>query len=390
VTAHAVLMLEHGGRGGVADYTQALIGALAARGRPVVLVTARDHRYHPVPGATSHAIVPWVRGRSRLARAVRRARLGPVANALGYLAVLPRIAALARRSALVHMQGDYFPPLAALTALTLRALGVPVVHTAHGTFDRRRSHTWSRRILQACARTTIVHARADLPRLTTRAARRAAVIPHGEYGGLARRGGHADPDAARAELGIANDTLVALLFGQLRADKGIRDLLEATALVPGVHALIAGEEAGGLAAAADALARPALAGRVTVREGFLEMPAVARLFAAADVAVLPYRAASQSGVLLLAYGFARPVVAYPVGGLAEAIDDGTTGWLSVRPDPAALAETLRSVVAAGRDDCRRRGAAGERLARDRYSWTAIARLTDAVYQLASTLRTAAE
>jgi glycosyltransferase involved in cell wall biosynthesis len=390
VTSRAVLMLEPGGRGGVGDYTQDLAAALAARGRPVALVTARDHRYQPVPGVTVHAIVPWVRDRQRLGHAIRRARLGPVANALAYIATLPKIAALARRSALVHMQGEYFPPLAALTALMVRALGVPLVHTAHGTFDRRHSHVWSRRILQTSARTTIVHARADLPRLTARAARRAALIPHGEYGGLARRGGAAEPQAARAELGIPHDALVALLFGQLRADKGIVDLLEATALVPGVHALIGGEEAGGLAAAADVLARPALAGRVTVREGFLEMPTVARLFAASDVAVLPYRFASQSGVLLLAYGFARPVVAYPVGGLAEAVEDSRTGWLTASADPAALAETLRKVVAAGRDECRRRGAAGERLARDRYSWEAIARLTDEVYEPASRLRTAVE
>jgi hypothetical protein len=36
------------------------------------------------------------------------------------------------------------------------------------------------------------------------------------------------------------------------------------------------------------------------------------------------------------------------------------------------------------------GEAGARLARDRYSWTAIARLTDAVYEPASSVRTAAE
>jgi glycosyltransferase involved in cell wall biosynthesis len=264
------------------------------------------------------------------------------------------------------------------------------VHTAHGTFDRRRSHAWSRWILQACARTTIVHARADLPRLSPRAAQRAAVIPHGEYGGLARRGGQADPAAARAELGVADDEVVALLFGQLRPDKGIGDLAAAAALVPGVHVVVAGEEVGGLAGAAVALADPRLAGRVSVRKGFLELPEVAELFAAADVAVVPYRVASQSGVLLLAYGFARPVVAYPVGGLAEAVVDGETGWLCARPDAGALADALRAVVAAGPDERARRGAAGRRLAAERWSWEAIARATAAVYDALSSARTAVE
>jgi glycosyltransferase involved in cell wall biosynthesis len=112
------------------------------------------------------------------------------------------------------------------------------------------------------------------------------------------------------------------------------------------------------------------------------MSEVAALFAAADVAVLPYRAASQSGVLLLAYGFARPVVAYPVGGLGEALVDGETGWLCARPDPVALSDALRAALAAGPAERSRRGAAGERLARERFSWPAIAEATQAVYRRA--------
>jgi glycosyltransferase involved in cell wall biosynthesis len=104
--------------------------------------------------------------------------------------------------------------------------------------------------------------------------------------------------------------------------------------------------------------------------------------------VLPYAVASQSGVLLLAYGFARPVVAYPVGGLVEAVEDGETGWLCARPDADALADALRTVVAAGREECARRGAAGERLAAERWSWPAIARATAAVYDAASSSVTA--
>ncbi len=62
---------------------------------------------------------------------------------------------------------------------------------------------------------------------------------------------------------------------------------------------------------------PALAGRVTVHEGYLSMEEAAQLFAATDTVALPYARASQSGVLLLAYGFHRPVVVYPVGGLVR-------------------------------------------------------------------------
>ena len=109
-----------------------------------------------------------------------------------------------------------------------------------------------------------------------------------------------------------------------------------------------------------------------MREGFLAMDEVAELFAATDTVALPYRAASQSGVLLLAYGFERPVIVYPVGGLVEAVVEGETGWICRRADPEALAEALAESVAAGPAECcaarRSRGQAGRgtlRLAGDR-------------------------
>jgi glycosyltransferase involved in cell wall biosynthesis len=390
VSEARVTMIEFGGRGGVADYTQELVGALAAAGRPVELLTARDHLYRAVPGVTIRGLVPWTRDTSAPARLARRLRLGPAVNALRFLPAVARIVTAARRTGIAHLQGEYFPPLTALLALVLRAAGVTVVRTAHGTFDRGRSHGWAHRVLTSASNATIVHTAGDLERLGPAAAGRATVIPHGEYGGLARTGGPVERPEARAELGLGEDTVAVFLFGQLRADKGIGDLLVAARAVPELHVIVAGEDIGGLSAAAPAIADPALAGRVTVREGFLELAAVARLFAAADAAVLPYTVASQSGVLLLAYGFERPVVAYPVGGLAEAVVDGETGWLCARPDPEALTATLREVARAGRDECARRGAAGGRLSRERYSWDAIARATVAVYDAASSERTAAE
>jgi len=119
---------------------------------------------------------------------------------------------------------------------------------------------------------------------------------------------------------------------------------------------------------------------VTVREGFLDMPEVARLFAAADTVALPYQAASQSGVLLLAYGFRRPVIVYPVGGLPEAVIDGETGWICARADVDALVDALAASIDAGWPECRRRGEQGKRFADERFAWPAIAKRTGELYE----------
>lgn len=376
----SVLMVEVGGNGGVTDYTQQLVAALAGQGRHVELVTARDHLYRLPPSVEVHAVVPWVRDRAPLGRLIRRAGLGRLVNAIAFVAVLPHIARLARRMDVVHVQGHHHPPLAALLSLAVCLVRRPLVTTAHNTFDRGRSYGRSHQIIANASETTVVHTAADEQRLREQQPRQVAVIPHGEYGGLARTGGEGNRDFARAELGVGAEETVALLFGQLRPDKGIGDLLTAATEVPDLRILLAGENKGGLDEAIALVKR--LGDRVIVREGYLSMAAAAHLFAAADVVVLPYRVASQSGVLLLAYGFGRPVVAYPVGGLAESVDHGETGWLTAEATPAALAASLREAMTAGSNERHRRGEAGRRLSSERYSWTAIAAQTGALYDAA--------
>lgn len=375
-------MIEQGGRGGVADYTGELTRALAAEGWQVTIATAEDHRYAPAEGVEVRGVFHYVRGTSRAARAARRAGLGALLNGARFLLALPRLISMARRAEVVHTQGWEFAPLGLVAVAALRLTGATVVQTSHNTFERGRSLDRTHaRLARLCAR-TIVHTQADLGRVPSTADGRVLVIPHGEYGALARAGGSADRDAARVELGIPPEAPLVLLFGQLRVDKGLEDLLAAVQRLPGLHVLIGGQEAGALAACRELLADPALRDRVTLREGFLEMSEAAKLFAAADVVALPYRVASQSGVLLLAYGFHRPVVVYPVGGLPESVIEGETGWVCASCDVDGLLGALTQVLQAGWPECRRRGEAGARLAEERFAWPAIARRTAAVYDAA--------
>jgi len=377
-----LLMIEQGGRGGVADYTADLIAALAAEGWTVTLATAADHRYRPTPGVTVKPVFHYLRGERRLARALRARGLGKPINGLRFLAALPRLMLLAARADVVHSQGWEIPQIGLPAVLCLRLTRTPLVQTEHGTFDRTSSFLRTRRLVrQLTARLTdrtIVHTQADLALMAPLLGVRAVVIPHGEYGGLASTGGSVDRGAARAALGLAPEVPATLMFGQLRTDKGLGDLVEAVARVPSLHLLIGGQDIGGLAEVRDRL--EALEGRAIVREGFLEMRDAAELFAAADTVALPYRQASQSGVLLLAYGFARPVVIYPIGGMVESVIDGQTGWICAAADVDALTAALQDSAQAGAEECLRRGENGRTLAHERFSWSVIARRTSELYE----------
>lgn len=378
-----LLMVEQGGRGGVADYTADLVAALAAEGWSVTLATAADHRYPSIDGVTVVPVFHYTRGHSRLARELRTRGLGKLINGARFLAALPRLTMMSARADIVHSQGWEVPQLGPVALACLRLTGTRVVQTEHGTFDRVQDRLMgtasiARRLTGRLAVRTIVHTQADLNRVQPLLGERAVVIPHGEYGGLARSGGAAERESSRAALGLAPEVPVTLMFGQLRTDKGLDDLVEAVARVPDLHLLIGGEDIGGLSTVRERL--DVLDGRVTVREGYLDMQETAELFAATDTVALPYKESSQSGVLLLAYGFRRPVVVYPSGGMVEAVIDGETGWICERAGIDALADVLLASVRAGAEESRRRGAAGARLAEERFAWPAIARRTAALYE----------
>jgi glycosyltransferase involved in cell wall biosynthesis len=111
------------------------------------------------------------------------------------------------------------------------------------------------------------------------------------------------------------------------------------------------------------------------------------LFASAAVVVLPYIEASTSGVVPVAYGFGKPVVATTVGGLPEMVIDGETGYLVPPRDVDALAEAVIKVL---QDDNRRRkmGEAARDLMAREWSEDACARKTLAVYESAIAARQA--
>ncbi len=72
---------------------------------------------------------------------------------------------------------------------------------------------------------------------------------------------------------------------------------------------------------------------------------VAQLFTDADIVVLPYVEASQSGVLAVASTFGKPVIVTDVGELASAVEHGKTGLIIPARDEKALAEAILQLAA---------------------------------------------
>ena len=97
--------------------------------------------------------------------------------------------------------------------------------------------------------------------------------------------------------------------------------------------------------------------------------------------VLPYDEATQSGVVPVAYNYAKPVVATTVGALAECVTDRRTGLLVPPRDPQALADAIIHLLK-NPQEAAAMGRAGKQMLQRDWSPTVVAEQTVDVYQQA--------
>jgi glycosyltransferase involved in cell wall biosynthesis len=143
-----------------------------------------------------------------------------------------------------------------------------------------------------------------------------------------------------------NPDLLLLTFGSIRPYKGVDLALDALARVDprmNVRLVVAGRSWGGGEALRAQAERLGVGGRVVFRDGFVPEEEAALLFGAADASLLPYRSASQSGVVQLSFGYGRPVIATRVGGIPAAVRDGVDGILC-EPDAGSLAVAIERMA----------------------------------------------
>ena len=117
-------------------------------------------------------------------------------------------------------------------------------------------------------------------------------------------------------------------FGLIRSYKGLDLLLEAFGqLGKEYQLLVAGECYGSFDKYQEIINRLPNKEQVVLHRRFISDADVPAYFSAADLCVLPYRSATQSGVTAVAHHFNLPVLATKVGGLHEFIHHEENGYL---------------------------------------------------------------
>jgi len=164
-------------------------------------------------------------------------------------------------------------------------------------------------------------------------------VPHPVYNIF---GSLREQSAARLSLQVTASRVI-LFFGYIRKYKGLHILLEAMAALDpslNIHLLVVGEFYDGEEKYHQQIKGLGIGDRVTLVSEYVANDRVAEYFSAADVVILPYVSATQSGIAQIAYNFDKPVIATAVGGLVEIVSDNVTGFLIPPGDPQALAGAI--------------------------------------------------
>ena len=169
------------------------------------------------------------------------------------------------------------------------------------------------------------------------------LVPHPVYENF---GMPIPKEEARAKLNIKQKNIL-LFFGYVRAYKGLDTLIDAMKLMRDMgyamwdmSVFIVGEFYDDEKKYRQQVKDLNLESSIRFVSEYVPNDEVAKYFCASDVVVLPYRSATQSGIVQIAYNFNKPVIATDVGGLSETVLHERTGYIVPPENPGALAEAI--------------------------------------------------
>ncbi|HEU5393611.1 MAG TPA: glycosyltransferase family 4 protein, partial [Candidatus Methylomirabilis sp.] len=214
--------------------------------------------------------------------------------------------------------------------------------------------------------------REEAAHLASLRGKRVAVIPGGVD--CERFAPASEKAVPRASLGLPQGGTLLLTVRRLTPRMGLEHLLQAFREVAGdfpqAHLLLAGE--GPLRGALEGAIRQAgLAERARLL-GFVPEEDLPVLYQAADLFVLPTAALEGFGMATLeALASGLPVLATPVGGTLEILQDLPGPFLTKDASPAALARGLRHFLAMRADERAVWGLRCREYAAGRYAWECV-------------------
>ncbi len=287
----------------------------------------------------------------------------------------------------VHFQIMEFPAVDCIFFTILRLSGIKIICTPHDIYSfKGKSDNKFLKIMYKLSHVIIVQ------NLTNRALlinglginrEKIKIIPHGNYNyfltGIQK-------GLARKKIRIPEDKKVILLFGNIRSGKGIKTAISAVKLLKeknktDVLLLIAGRISRGynLKSLIRLVDDCNLRSSLILRCSFIEDSLVEAYYRAADVVIVPYERAYESGVLRYAFSCGMPTVISDLREFSEFAVDEENCLIFRAKDTEHLAERI-NIIIENPDIAQKISCNAKKLSDTEWGWEKSAAETKKIYE----------
>ena len=287
----------------------------------------------------------------------------------------------------IHFQWVIAPKLDFYLILLLKKLfRIPVVYTAHNALpheEKRRNKNVYRKIYKLVDKiiTLTAHEKNKLLSFTQIDSNKVSVIPHGGYLDLVSQ---CDQDRIHEKIPNPNNKKIVAFCGLIKPYKGLDILLEAFREVHNneeVLLAVLGKPQSDFSEYQRLIERFEIPSEDLYLDlRYLPLPTMMDYIKQADVAVLPYRSATQSGQVVFYYELGIPVIASAVGGLHEQVFNHKTGMLFPNGDVEQLAKTILLILGKSPEEISMMREEMYSIISAEFSWESIAKSTFEVYE----------
>lgn len=353
-------------RGGIAQFNASLYRALERQGHKVEAYTfTRQYPGLLFPGKSQYVTS------EDQADPVPSRKILDTMNPLTYMSASRKIANTHPDLLIMKFWMPYFAPALGTVAGRLKKMGTKVITVLdnvvpheHRPGDRLLTQYFLKRNSGFVAMSETV--RKDLLDLYPEA--HYIVHPHPLYGHFGDKTGQRE---AQKKLGLPEGKKMLLFFGLIREYKGLDLLLESMAKLPDDYFLLVGGEVyGDEKKYWDLVEQYKLQDRVKINFRYIPDDEVPLYFSAADLNVLPYRSATQSGILSISLHFELPVVITDRGSLKELVEPYDTGLVVREPNKGLLVNAIQTYFD---KDLQNTFRSNIRKMKKKYSWDSLAK-----------------
>ena len=322
-------------RGGISQFSTSVYDVMSRDNTVKAYNFKRQYPSLLFPGKTQYI------DDNDIARRTESSRILDTANPFSYIKTAQKIREFAPDLFLTRYWMPYFAPSLGYVARHLgnntKSIAIldNVIPHEHRFFDKSFT-SW---FLNSCdGFVTLCEAVKD-DLLSFKKDAKYIVSPHPLYD---HYGDKTDRHQAEKELKIAHGKKNILFFGLIRDYKGLDILIDAfSSLNDDYQLIIAGEPYGSFDRYQQMIEASVNRERIFSFLNFIPEKDVFKFFSAADIVVLPYRSATQSGISSVAYHFETPLITTDVGGMRETIADRGTG---IVVDNISSADILKAIT----------------------------------------------